>query len=192
VIGKPSSVPLLAEINDQLPAPFDFETETASERNMQVIYRIPSGMSVGYLELLHSPYNAEKPILVLSGNSDDGLVMAGDALQQNQLSSQLAGVFAVTNGTQIATGSASSAFSAVGTLVPADQAILPTPMPVPQTAYSTLQPPAWLLPLLIASGIGIVLIILLVMVNAFSRKRAETARSFSPPNHKTNGKSEDQ
>jgi Bacterial cellulose synthase subunit len=186
VIGKASTIPLLSQINNQLPAPFDIASDTASESNMQVIYRIPKGMSVGYLELLNSPFNVEKPILVLAGNSDDGLVMAGNALLLNELRNQLTGVFAVTNGTQIATGSASSVFSAVGTLVPPQASVISTPFPVTSNAPVTLTPPSWLLPLLVISGIVILLIIGWVLVNAFSKKREVTARAFHASS-KSNG-----
>jgi hypothetical protein len=188
VIGKSSTVPLLSQINNQLPAPFDIASDTASESNMQVIYRIPKGMSVGYLELLNSPFNAEKPILILAGNSDDGLVMAGNALLLNELRNQLTGVFAVTNGTQIATGSASSAFSAVGTLVSPQASVITTPFPASSKATVTLAPPSWLLPLLIISGIAILLIIGWVLVNALSGKREATARTFNAAS-KSNGNS---
>jgi len=188
VIGKSSTVPLLSQINSQLPAPFDIASDTASESNMQVTYRIPKGMSVGYLELLNSPFNAEKPILVLAGNSDDGLVMAGNALLLNELRNQLTGVFAVTNGTQIATGSASSAFSAVGTLVPPQASVITAPVSGTSKAPATLAPPSWLLPLLVISGIAILLIIGWVLVNALSGKRAATARTFTAAS-KSNGNS---
>ena len=188
VIGKSSTVPLISKINDQLPAPFDVASDTANESNMQVIYRIPKGMSVGYLELLDSPFNVEKPILVLAGNSDDGLVMAGNALLLNELRNQLTGVFAVTNGTQIATGSASSAFSAVGTLVPPQASVITTPIPVSSTAPGALAPPGWLMPLLVISGVAILLIIGWVFVNALSGKREATARTFNPA-RKSNGNS---
>ncbi len=160
VIGKSSTIPLISQINKQLPAPFDLKSNTANESQMQVVYRIPKGMSVGYLELVNSPYNAEKPILVLAGNNEDGVVLAGNALLQNQLRNQLTGVFAVTNGTQIATGNPSSPFSAVGTLVPPSGAVVTTPIPISS----------------------------LVIVNAFSRQRAETASAFTPTN-KPNGNS---
>jgi len=186
VIGKSSTVPLLSQINDQLPAPFDIASDTANESNMQVVYRIPKGMSVGYLELLDSPYNVQKPILVLAGNSDDGLVMAGNALLLNELRNQLTGVFAVTNGTQIATGSPSSAFSAVGTLVPPQGSIITTPIPASSTVPTSLAPPSWLLPLLVISGIAILLIIGWVLVSALSGKREATARTFNPA-RKSNG-----
>jgi hypothetical protein len=188
MIGKASTIPLLSQINDRLPAPFDFETDTANESQMQVVYRIPSGMSVGYLELLPSPFNPEKPILVLAGNSDDGVALAGNALMVPELSSQLSGVFAVTNGTQVATGSVSSPFSAVGTLVPPAAAVVSTPVAISSGTPSALQPPGWLIPLLVASGIAILLIIALVIVNAFSRKRTEDAIAFSSIN-KSNGNS---
>ncbi len=182
VVGKSSTIPLISKVNDQLPAPFDLASDTANESNMQVVYRIPKGMSVGYLELLNSPYNAAKPMLVLAGNSDEGVTLAGNALLQPELINQLSGVFAVTNGTQIATGNASSPFSVVGTLVPPAQAVVTTPIPVASNVSAALQPPAWLLPILVVSGIAILLIIVLVGANARSRKRTETARAFTPPN----------
>jgi cellulose synthase operon protein B len=188
MIGKASTIPLLSQINDQLPAPFDFETDTATEGQMQVVYRIPSGMNVGYLELLNSPFNPEKSILVLAGNSDDGVALAGNALLLTELSSQLTGVFAVTNGTQVATGSASSPFSSVGTLVPGPEPVVATPVALPSTAPGALPPPSWLFPLLVGSGIAILLIILLVIISAFARRRAEDAMAFTALN-KTNGNS---
>jgi predicted outer membrane lipoprotein len=184
VIGKSSTVPFLSQINDQLPAPFDFENDTASESHMQVVYRIPRGMSVGYLQLMSSPFNIEKPILVVAGNSDDGLVMAGNALLLSELRSQLTGVFAVTNGTQVATANASSTFSAVGTLVPPGQAVATTPFPVSSSAPATLDTPGWLLPVLIASAVAILLILGLVIVSAFARKREAEGPLFTP---KSNG-----
>jgi hypothetical protein len=188
LVGRSSTLPFLSQINNQLPAPFDFETDTASESNMQVVYRIPAGMSVGYLQLMNSPFNIEKPILVLAGNTDEGLGMAGNALLQSELRSQLTGVFAVTNGTQIATANAASQFSALGTLVPPAQSVVTTPLPVSSHAPATLKQPDWLLPVLIGSGIAVLLIILLVIVSAFFRSR-ETAAQVLPPVNKANGHS---
>ena len=179
VIGKASTIPWLSQINDQLPAPFDVASDTANESNMQVVYRIPKGMKVGYLELLDSPFNAEKPVLILAGNSDEGLVMAGNALLLHELRNQLTGVFAVTNGTQIATGNASSAFSAVGTLVPPQESVVTTPIPAASRVPATLTPPSWLLPVLGVSGIAILLILIWVMINAFAGRREVTARTVN-------------
>ena len=189
VVGRASTVPFLSQINSQLPAPFDVKNDTASESDMQVVYRIPSGMSVGYLQLMNSPFNIEKPILVLAGNTDEGLVMAQNALLLNELRSQLTGVFAVVSGTQIATANASSAFSAVGTLVPPGQAVVTTPIPSTSSAPDTLATPGWLLPVLVASGIAILVIIGLVIVSAFARRREIAAAQVFNSAGKTNGNS---
>ena len=149
---------------------------------------IPEGMSVGYLQLLNSPFNIERTILVLAGNSEDGLGMAGNALLQNELRGQLTGVFAVTNGTQIATANASSQFSAVGTLVPPGQAVVTTPLPDPSSAPTTLDTPGWLLPVLMASGVAVLLIIIAVIIGAFVRRRETATPAFNPAN-KVNGNS---
>lgn len=191
VIGKSSTVPLISQINDQLPAPFDIASDTATESNMQVVYRIPKGMSVGYLELLDSPFNVEKPVLVLAGNSDDGLTMAGNALLVNELRNQLTGVFAVTNGTQIATGNASSAFSAVGTLVPPEASVLATPMPASSSVPATLPTPGWLLPILAISGVAIVLTLVWAVIGAFSKKREVTTPAF-PSSNRARSAAEDE
>ncbi len=112
--------------------------------------------------------------------------MAGNALLLNELRNQLTGVFAVTNGTQIATANASSQFSAVGTLVPPGQAVVTTPFPVSSSAPQTLATPGWLLPVLVASGIAVLLIIGLVIISAFARKRETEGPLFNP---KSNGNS---
>ena len=189
VIGRASTVPFLSQINSQLPAPFDLEKDTATESNMQVVYRIPAGMSVGYLQLMNSPFNIEKQILVLAGNTEEGLGMAGNVLLYTTLRNQLTGVFAVTNGTQIATANASSQFSAVGTLVPPGQAVVTTPFPASSSAPATLETPGWLLPVLIASGIAILLIIVLVIVSAFGRRREIVAAQGFNATNKSNGNS---
>jgi hypothetical protein len=173
VIGKASDLPFLAEFNDQLPAPFDLTTNSASERNMQIVYRIPSGVSVGYLELLTSPYNLEKLILVASANDDNGLAMAGNTLTQGPLQARLAGHFAVTNGVQVATGSVGSGqFSVVGTVVPGAEQIVATPISnFNPNQGGNFQRPGWLTILPTASGIIIVLVLLYVIFVAIMRRR---------------------
>ncbi|NOZ72336.1 MAG: cellulose biosynthesis cyclic di-GMP-binding regulatory protein BcsB [Chloroflexi bacterium] len=172
VVGKASTLPLLVELNESLPAPFDFKNDTASERQMQIIYRIPPGVSVGYLELLASPFNPQKAILVVAGNDDTGLLMAGDTLLQGELSSQLAGLFAVTNGTQVATSSISSAFSIVGTVVPNAEGIVATPISALAGDHPVYERPGWLLPMLIVSALVILATIGYIVVAAISRGRS--------------------
>jgi hypothetical protein len=175
VVGKPSDIPFLSEINDQLPAPFDFDNNTASERQLQVVYRIPEGQNVGYLELMQSPYNAEKFIGLVSGNTSEGVVIAGNTLLLSDLQDQLAGVFAVTNGVAIASGNASSLFSIVGQGVPEAEQIINSPVVVNQGQGGAGQfvPPVWLLAFI---GVSVLVVVGVAIYAIRSLARKDKAR----------------
>jgi hypothetical protein len=160
------------EINNRLPAPFDLKDNTASEGKMQITYRIPAGVSVGYLELLNSPYNFEKIIMIVAGNTDQGLGMAGNTLVQANLTSQLAGLFAVSNGTKVATSVTSPNFSIVGDVVPGAEVIINQPILPVFPAASKTSPPAWLMPLLSISALMIVVVLGYVIGTAILRRRS--------------------
>lgn len=168
VVGKAADLPIIADLNEQLPAPFDLSTNTASERQLQISYRIPEGQHVGYLELMASPYNSEKSILVVAGNTDAGTAVASSALLLTTLKDQLAGVFAVTNGTQVSSGSGLSPFSIVGEAVPGAQAVVTPASPIPATQFTR---PTWLIPFLAVTGLVILLIALFALIGAFQRNR---------------------
>ncbi|MBI5842249.1 MAG: cellulose biosynthesis cyclic di-GMP-binding regulatory protein BcsB [Chloroflexi bacterium] len=172
VVGRASTLPLITEINDSLPAPFDIATDTANESQMQIIYRIPPGVSVGYLELLVSPYNAQKMILVVSGNDDAGLIKAANTLLIGELRSQLAGLFAVTNGTQVATSHITSVYSIIGTVVPEAQQIVATPLAGESAASSKYERPAWLLPLLVFSVLATIGILVVMIITTAAKNRS--------------------
>lgn len=171
VVGLASELPLLTQFNDLLPAPFDFKKNIANERNMQISYRIPADVGVGYLELMASPYNPEKAILVVSGNNSNGLVFAGNGLTLTDLQSQLAGVFAITNGTQVATGSISASVP-IATIIPGSTPIVATPIPdfVSQTPSDVR--PTWPIPVIAVTSIIILLIIGVVVKKAIAQNRA--------------------
>lgn len=168
-IGKASDLPILSDLNDQLPAPFDLSTNTASERQLQVSYRIPEGQNVGYLELMASPYNSDKTILVVAGNTDAGTAVASSALLLPSLKDQLAGVFAVTNGVQVSTGNGLSPFSIVGAAVPGAEQVVTPLAPTPSAPQFTR--PAWLVPFMAVTGGLILLIALFVLIGFFERNR---------------------
>lgn len=172
LVGKASSLPFLDEFNDVLPAPFDYETNTAAEKGMQIIYRLPQGVSVGYLELIASPYNREKLILLLAGNTDEGVAMSVAALIADRLRDQLTGAFAITNGTQVAVGENVSNFSVVGTLVPGSDMVVATPLPASPSVPATLETPAWLPPLFIVSGVAVLSIVSYIVALALRRNRS--------------------
>ncbi len=185
LIGKARDLPILQEFNQNLPAPFDLDTNTATETGMQVVYRLPEGVSVGYLELMASPYNPQKPLLILSGNSDTGLAMAGQALLNDQLSDQRHGVFIVTNGSQIVSAKKVAHFSIVGTAVPGAETYIATPIPLPTTtAPRRLAPPAWLPPVIGVSGLLLLGILGYVILGSIRRNQTPKLDLGEPGNQK--------
>lgn len=162
IIGKASDIPFITEINEELPAPFDLTTNTASEKQLLISYRIPQGQNVGYLELIPSPFNNEKSILFVSGNTDVGVTLAGNTLLETRLQDQLAGIFAVTNGTQISTGSGNTSFSIVGEGVPGSEQEIANQLDE-GSAPLEVTPPFWLIPFVIFSVVTILVVILIVL-----------------------------
>ena len=187
LVGKASDLGMLSDLNDKLPAPFDLKNNTATERDMQIVYRLPPGVSVGYLQLLHSPYNIDKALLIASGNDDAGLAMAGNALTTDPLKSRLAGQFAVTNGVQVATGGSSSQFSVVGTAVPGAVPVVATPISPATVFRPGFVRPGWLSTLGIISGIVVLVILIYVIAMAVARGRepaaARAPRREKPSDH---------
>ncbi len=188
VVGRASNSPFLLDINNSLPAPFDPSSDTANERQMQIVYRIPPGVDVGYLELLPSPFNGENTILVVSGNSDKGIEHSVSALLSSDLQSQLAGVFAVTNGVQVATGNnVSGQFSIVGTGVPNAELVVATPLPDLVGLQEGFAPPVWFIPVMIVSGISILVVIIVVIKTVIDKRRLDVIKSAKldfPPDEK--------
>lgn len=175
VVGRASQQPFLTELNNNLPAPFDQTNDTASERQMQVVYRIPPGVSVGYLELLTSPYNTQKTIIVVSGNDDPGVEKSGNTLIQGELQSQLSGVFAVTNGLQVVSSGGPAQFSIVGNLIPDASPVVTTPIPdqteTPTSAVA-FERPAWLSIVLLSLSAVTLIIIAVAVFSSLARRRA--------------------
>ncbi|MBI5932755.1 MAG: cellulose biosynthesis cyclic di-GMP-binding regulatory protein BcsB [Chloroflexi bacterium] len=174
VVGKASALPIMRELNESLPAPFNLETNTAEEQGMQIVYRVPPGVQVGYLELAASPFNPENLVMVVSGNSDEGVTMAGGSLLSDVLKTQLTGVFAITNGVQVDVSEGLTHFSNVGGSIPGSEQVILTPI---ATAAPTEQPsanmdgPSWLLPLMIASGVIVIIILSIVALGAIRRNK---------------------
>lgn len=174
VVGRASQQPFLTELNNSLPAPFDQTNDTASERQMQVIYRIPPGVSVGYLELLASPYNTQKTIIVVSGNDDPGVEKSGSTLIQGELQSQLSGVFAVTNGLQVVSSGGPSQFSVVGNLIPEAPPVVTTPIPDQTETLTTpvkFERPAWLPAVLLSLSVVTLIFIAIAIFSSLARRK---------------------
>jgi len=170
VMGTPSQMSVMDELNTNLPIPFDIETDQVTNEFSQVTYRIPTDIPQGYIELLTSPWNSEKMVIAALGNTADGVTWASSALSDSPLRGQLAGNFAVINRTQVKT-----ADTRLGQ--PVDNGNPPTPESPnvqPPTIDST-QPPAnrlaWILPVFGATiGLSLLIVIYILISNAKKRK----------------------
>ncbi|NPV65561.1 MAG: LysM peptidoglycan-binding domain-containing protein [Anaerolineae bacterium] len=83
VIGRPSTNPLLAALNADLPQPFVPGTDTLEQKLDDVVYQLPPGYDVGLLEIVKSPWSPERAILVIAGLGDRGQADAVRALADN-------------------------------------------------------------------------------------------------------------
>lgn len=176
-VGLPNELETLSEINQMLPAPFDFDKNTASERLLQVSYRIPPEVALGFLELTPSPFNSTNPLLVVAGNSNLGVSYAGSALTSEELKDQLAGVFIIVSEEQIInsaiTSQAALDFGQQSNRLIAGADLEPILNPSAQVlsfGQSSQENPSWLFPVMIGSAIFIILIFGYVMISSQRKK----------------------
>ena len=101
VIGRPILTPLIYELKDKLPAPFEKGSEVPLDPASMVIYRVMPGSDVGYLEMFISPWNFERLALLVSANTDKGITLAGSALTGGDFLGNLAGNFAIVSSGRI-------------------------------------------------------------------------------------------
>ncbi len=83
VIGKPTRNPLLQSLNDKLPQPFISGTDTIQQTIDNVVYKLQDGLDLGFLELIPSPWNAERVLVAVTGTSDAGLQSAADFIMNS-------------------------------------------------------------------------------------------------------------
>jgi len=103
LIGRASTLPIIGKLNDLLPAPFANGLDEALQPTMLVNYRLLPGVNVGYIQVLPSPWNSERVILAVMGNTEQGIPMAGQSLLKDTLASKLEGNFAIVYGDQLIT-----------------------------------------------------------------------------------------
>lgn len=169
VIGAPSRMPFLMEINDQLPAPFPDDSDMAIESDLQVIFKVSPQTPVGYVELLESPWNSNNAIFAVLGNLPEGIAWAADALIVEDIRERLSGDFAVISGRQVL--STDTRLSSSFNYIP------PTPKaPVEETDSSpvaTVQTakPSWLTTALFVTGGMILVVVLAVLFSGIVRRR---------------------
>lgn len=172
LVGKASEIPILAEMGEKMPAPFDPGSNIAQESIFRVKYQMPADVNLGYLELLPSPFDPERTILAVLGTTDAGIGFSTDALTISSLRNQLVGDFAVIQNEQVVssdsrlgvgTGVISATFvpGVTPEVVPSIVAIPETEAPLPIANQK-----GWIIPFVVISSlIAVALIVYLVRKN---------------------------
>lgn len=171
VLGQPSKLPLVAELNPGLPAPFDPASDVAIETNLQVKYQIPATSPVGYVELFPSPWNPNNLVIAGLGNSPQGVAWAASALVDAPLRSQLAGNFAAISGSQVVTTDTRLVSVPADASAPSIQIGQPGANAQLDLAAPPADRPSWLLPAIYVALALILVVLVVVLVNAFRRGR---------------------
>lgn len=174
LVGNAQEMPIVNQINDSLPAPFESASGFASEESLQVSFKIPPTSPVGYVQLLNSPWNQDRLILAALGNNPQGVAWAASGLYDAHIRSQLAGNFAIINNQQVTTADTRLAPPQAGSTSSAEvPAVAVVPPTVSATALADAARPSWLLPALQVS-IGLTIFVaLLAMIAAIRRARSE-------------------
>lgn len=171
VIGQPSKLPILSELNNTLPAPFDIKNDIAKEPQLQVKYRVSSGATVGYVEMLPSPWSSDNLIIAALGNNVQGVIWAASHLIE-PASWKLAGNFAIINDQQVFAAD-TRLYSIRPENAPTNEApSLQVTPPAIQIATPAPYRPAWLVPVLITLAVLILFTIVLVVYMYRFRNRA--------------------
>ncbi len=174
VVGQPSQLPILSELAESLPASFEPGSNIALLDNQHVVYRISTDKSLGYLELLISPWDERYMVLAVLGTTPEGVTFAGNALIVSSIRNTLKGNFAVIDGmtalvadTRIGTGSGTLAES----LGP-DMTIQPTPTPRVPVQPVEVRTGKDVIPALL--GIVLFLIVVVVALAVWSSRKQKS------------------
>ena len=178
VIGLPTQLKILSDLNASLPAPFDQGTNIAVLKQQQVAYRFPANSDLGYLQLLSSPWNPNNVILSVSGTSPEGVRQAENALTSPVLRSRLKGNFVLVNGQTLSVADTRTGLGLAG--VSADGQASPeipvtgnaAPTSAPTTALLSLNSDNWI-PIVVG---GLLLAILIVIIIAALTRRRVVVR----------------
>ncbi len=189
-IGRPSRNALIQEINDLLPQPFMPGLDEIEQRLDDVVFRLPPGLDLGYLQLIPSPWNETRAFLSITGTTDGSVGQAARVLADSpwRVNGDLAlitddRVSNIDTRGLVSGGVAMNVVAAVPEMTPAAATETPTTSPTPTTLLpsptsitSESEPvsngserPDWLVPLIVVNGA--VIIGVLVIAGLRSRRK---------------------
>jgi hypothetical protein len=173
LLGKPSQLPIIYDWSNSLPAPFSAGTEVPYDPASRIVYRVVEGSTVGYLELFNSPWVSGKAVLLVSGNSEDGVALAGSALGGGDLRGSLAGNFAIISSGQIVSLDSrypiDSELLAAGGETAAQQPAVQAPQPSEVQKANR----AWMLPAILLITLLTIVVILIKLLPALRKEKKE-------------------
>ncbi len=82
IFGRNTTNPFMASLNDSLPQPFVENSDEVLQILDDVVYRMPFGYEIGLLQVLPSPWNPDRTILVISGTGPTGQADAAAAFSE--------------------------------------------------------------------------------------------------------------
>lgn len=149
VLGRPTRNPYIMLVNDGLPQPFIPDHDEIRQQVDNIIYRLPPGYDLGYIQLLSVPWDKSHAMLVVTGTTDIGLNWALDALADKELVRRMSGNLAVmVSGGQMQTIDTREPMDAQTAIPPVDisrliaeATVTPSPTPMP-TVTLTPTPPS--------------------------------------------------
>ncbi len=101
LIGQPLRNPVIPLINDSLPQQFISGENSLRQRVGSTDFRLTESFSMGVLQTIHSPWNAQKYITAISGSTLEGVNWVVDALLDDELYYTLNGDLAYIRGRQV-------------------------------------------------------------------------------------------
>lgn len=72
-VGRPSRNALTQQVNDQLPQPFLPDSDQIDQRLDDVVFRLPAGTDLGYIQMIPSPWNEMRAFVAVTGTTDRGV-----------------------------------------------------------------------------------------------------------------------
>jgi len=184
MFGRSTTLPIIAKINDLMPAPFDVGSDIAVQPSMLVNYSLLPDTSVGYVQLLPSPWNQDFAILTILGNTQDGITMAGSALIADDPASRLTGNFAVIYGDQVVSTDTRLGISKESIIAQLPVAVTVTPK-METTSFTPLgvneeKRAQWILPVIGIVSLGLLtLLIVMLRIESDKKKMRQTENDTS-------------
>ena len=187
-IGRPSRNPVLQQVNEQLPQPFLRGSDEIEQQLDNVVFRLPSDLSLGIVQLITSPWNTERAFMAVTGTTDEGVKRAVDLVTEQYW--DLRGNLVLVKGEESRaidtrgltdSGVALTIATAVPEMSQVTVTSTPTstltPTPASQFSIPTSHGdeegsrPAWVAPLVVGTGLVIIIIFAIAFWQA-RRKRA--------------------